>query len=248
MPETSVIILRILLPFTVMLALIPLLVWLERKGSAYIQDRPGPNRAAILGIRLGGLLHPLADVIKLAFKEDFIPSGANRFYYYLAPFLTFCVASVTFLVIPFGSPITFGTQIIHLQAASLNIGILYILAISSLGVYGIMLAGLASHNKFALLGGLRASAQMISYELSLGLAIISLVMTTGSLDLQEMVQQQSPLLWRWNFIRDPLAFLIVIVASFAEINRIPFDLPEGESELVAGYHVEYSSLKFAMFF
>lgn len=243
-----IVLLKIFIPFFVILQIIPVLIWLERKGSAYIQDRPGPNRAAILGVRLGGLLHSLADVLKLLFKEDITPNHVNRFYYTLAPMLALGIACVTFVVIPFADSIPLRDGFLNFQAADINAGVLYILAMTSLSVYGIMLAGWSSSNKFALLGGLRASAQMISYELSMGLAIVSVVMGTGSLSLNEMVRTQTANIFHWNFIYDPLACLIFIVAAFAETNRAPFDLPEGESELVAGYHVEYSSMKFAMFF
>lgn len=240
--------LKILVPLTVILTLVPVLVWLERKGSAYIQDRPGPNRAAILGVRIGGLLHPIADVVKLFLKEDIIPNHVNRFYYCLAPVVALTVALITFLVIPFAHPIPFQGGTLSFQAANINAGVLYILAITSLGVYGIMMAGWSSNNKFALLGGLRSSSQMISYELSMGIAIISIIMMTGSLSMNEIVLTQTANVFRWNFFFDPLACVIFIIAAFAETNRTPFDLPEGESELVAGYHVEYSSMKFAMFF
>jgi NADH-quinone oxidoreductase subunit H len=248
MPEFLITVLKIIIPFAIIFTFVPLLVWLERKGSAYIQDRPGPNRAAILGIRLGGLIHPIADVVKLIFKEDICPSQANKFYYIAAPFIALSVACVTFMVIPFASPYVLDGQTVTFQAAQLNVGVLYILAMTSLSVYGIMLAGWSSNNKYALLGGLRSSAQMVSYELAMGLALIPLIMWSGSLSLNDIVTLQTSHIWRWNFIYEPLACIIFIIAAFAETNRTPFDLPEGESELVAGYHVEYSSLKFAMFF
>lgn len=248
MSESIISLIKIFVPFVIILQLLPLLIWLERKGSAYIQDRPGPNRAAILGVRLGGLIHSLADVLKLLFKEDITPNHVNRFYYTIAPMLALGIACVTFVVIPFADSIPFRAGVLSFQAADINAGVLYILAMTSLSVYGIMLAGWSSSNKFALLGGLRSSAQMISYELSMGLAIVSVVMGAGTLSLNEIVRTQTADIFHWNFIRDPLACLIFIVAAFAETNRAPFDLPEGESELVAGYHVEYSSMKFAMFF
>lgn len=225
------------------------MVWLERKGSAYIQDRPGPNRARIKGVRLGGLLHSLADVIKLLFKEDITPTHVNKPFYYAAPLISLFIACVTFVVLPFADPITLKDgSVFVFQPAQIDSGILYVLAMTSLGVYGIMLAGWSSNNKFALLGGLRSSAQMISYELSMGLAILAVIMLSGTLRVDGIVSAQSSEFWQWNFIRQPLACLIFIVAAFAETNRAPFDLPESESELVAGYHVEYSSMKFAMFF
>ncbi|HKK71964.1 MAG TPA: complex I subunit 1 family protein [Candidatus Krumholzibacteria bacterium] len=236
----------------VIIGLLPAMIWAERKGAAYIQDRVGPNRANILGLRLGGLIHPLADVLKLVFKEDVIPAGVNRFFYHLAPFLVMVVALLTFAVIPFGDKLYLGDQVINLQVADLNVGVLYILAITSLGVYGIVLAGWASNNKYSFLGGIRSTSQMISYEINMGLAVLSLILATGTVRLSDMVQGQGELLFgflpAWGVVIQPVGFLIFIVALFAEVNRNPFDLPEGESELVSGYHTEYSSLKFALFF
>ncbi|MFO1462718.1 MAG: complex I subunit 1 family protein [bacterium] len=243
-----VISLKILVPFLVIMQLLPLLIWLERKGAAYIQDRRGPNRASILGIRLGGVIHSLADVVKLIFKEDIFPTRANKFIYTLAPFLAMAVACMTFAVIPWAAPLDWAGKTFTLQAADLNVGILYIFAIASMGVYGIMLAGWASNNKYSLLGGLRSSAQMISYELTLGLSVVGVLILAGSLELNTIVQSQGSNLLSWNVIRQPLGCLLFIVSAFAETNRLPFDLPEAEAELVAGYHVEYSSLKFALFF
>ncbi len=248
MPPFVVILLKLVIPFLVIFNLLPLLIWLERKGSAFIQDRPGPNRANILGVRVGGLIHAFADVLKLLFKEDIIPNHVNKFFYVIAPMLTLTIACITFVVIPFADTIPIATGNFVFQAANINAGILYILAMTSMGVYGIMLAGWSSNNKYALLGGLRSSAQMISYELSMGLAIVSIVLWTGSLSLLDVVHTQSASPWHWFAVVDPLAFIIFTVAAFAETNRSPFDLPEGESELVAGYHVEYSAMKFAMFF
>ncbi len=248
--ETTLLLLllKIVVPFFVILNIIPLLIWLERKGSAYIQDRRGPNRAGILGIRLGGMIHSLTDVVKLLFKEDIIPARVNRFFYILAPFISMSVACVTFAVLPFGDVVHWNGEAITLQAADLNAGILYIFAIASLGVYGVMLAGWSSDNKYSLLGGLRSSAQMISYEIVLSLAVISVLMMAGSLELSAVVTDQSEKVWGWNFLRQPIACVLFMIAMFAETNRLPFDLPEGESELVAGYHLEYSSMKFALFF
>jgi NADH-quinone oxidoreductase subunit H len=238
---------------TIILSLLPTMIWAERKGAAYIQDRSGPNRASIGGIfRLAGLVHPIADVLKLVFKEDIIPAGVNRFFYHLAPFLVMVVALLTFAVIPFGDKLYLGDQVINLQVADLNVGVLYILAITSLSVYGIVLAGWASNNKFAFLGGIRSTSQMISYEINMGLAILSLILAMGTVRLGEMVHAQGELLFgflpAWGVVIQPIGFIIFITALFAEVNRNPFDLPEGESELVAGYHIEYSSLKFALFF
>lgn len=243
-----VLILKVLIPFLIIFNIIPLLIWLERKGSAYIQDRPGPNRASVYGIRLGGLLHSLADVIKLMTKEDIIPDHVNRFFYVLAPFLSLSVACITYAVIPFAHPIEINGAPFVLQAANINVGILYILATSSLGVFGIMLAGWASNNKYAMIGGVRSAAQMLSYEITLGLSLLSVLLVAGSLNLHDIIEAQGAAVWHWNVFCQPLAFFLFVTAAFAETNRNPFDLPEGESELVAGYHLEYSSMKFAMFF
>ncbi|MBI2339267.1 MAG: NADH-quinone oxidoreductase subunit H [Deltaproteobacteria bacterium] len=243
-----VLILKILIPFLIIFNILPLLIWAERKGSAYIQDRRGPNRAGIMGVRLGGLLHTIADVIKLLTKEDIIPAHVNKPFFILAPFLSLFVACVTYAVIPFAHPLEIGGKAFVLQSADVNVGILYILAMSSLGVFGVLLAGWSSNNKYSLLGGLRSSAQMFSYEIAVGLILLSVLLLGGSLTLSALVENQTEAVWKWNFIRQPLAGVLFITALFAENNRIPFDLPEGESELVAGYHVEYSSMKFAMFF
>lgn len=243
-----VIALKILIPFAVIMQILPFLIWLERKGAAYIQDRRGPNRAAILGVRLGGLIHSLADVVKLIFKEDIFPTRANKFIYTLAPFLAMAVACMTFAVIPWAAPLQWKDGPFTLQAADLNVGILYIFAIASMGVYGIMLAGWGSNNKYSLLGGLRSSAQMISYELTLSLSVVGVLILAGSLELNAIVQNQGSNPLSWNAIRQPLGCILFVVSAFAETNRLPFDLPEAEAELVAGYHVEYSSLKFALFF
>ncbi|MBN2384794.1 NADH-quinone oxidoreductase subunit NuoH [bacterium] len=243
---------KIILILSFQFGLLPLFIWLERKGSAYIQDRRGPNRAAVLGFTLGGLFHVVADVIKMFFKEDIVPAKANSVLHTLAPVMVIIPALLTFAVIPFGDMIRLGNRVINLQVAPLNVGILFIFAISSLGVYGIFLAGWASNNKYSLLGGLRSAAQMISYELTLGLSVIGLLMIYQAVDLQVIVQKQGTLLGgflpAWGIVLQPLAFILFIVSGLAEVNRNPFDLPEGESELVAGYHTEYSGLKFAMFY
>lgn len=244
----AVTILKILIPFAVIMQIVPLLIWLERKGAAYIQDRRGPNRANIAGIRLGGLIHSLADVVKLIFKEDIWPTQANRWIYGLAPFLAMAVACMTFAVIPWAAPLEIGGESFFLQALNVNAGILFIFAIASLGVYGIMMAGWGSNNKYSLLGGLRASAQMVSYELTLTLSVVGVLLISGSLELGTIVSEQGTQIWNWNVVRQPLGCLLFIVAAFAETNRTPFDLAEAEAELVAGYHTEYSSLKFALFF
>lgn len=239
---------KLLIPLILLLNIVPFLIWLERKASAFMQDRHGPNRASIMGIRLGGMLHSLADVVKLFTKEDFVPSVAHRSFYLLAPFIALTVALVTYAVIPFAHPITLPGGVFTFQAADLNVGVLYILAVSSMGVFGVMLAGWSANNKYALLGGLRSSAQMISYEVAMGLSLLTVFMMGASFDLSQIALAQTEIPWLWNGIKQPIACLIFIIAAFAETNRSPFDLPEGDSEIVAGYHVEYSSMKFAMFF
>ena len=219
------------------------MIWAERRVSGWMQDRLGPNRVGFQGI-----LQPIADGIKFLFKEDLIPDHVDKPLYVLAPAMVLIPALVTIAVVPFGSSITVLGHEIPLQIADINIGILYILAITSLGVYGVVLGAWASNNKYSLLGGLRSSAQMISYELTLGLAIIGVLMLTSSLHLRAIAEAQGAYPWHWNFLIHFPAFLAFITAMFAETNRLPFDLAEAEQELVAGYHTEYSSMKFAMFF
>lgn len=225
--------------------------WLERKQSAIIQDRIGANRASIFGFRAMGLFHPLADAVKMFTKEDIIPAGADRVLHTLAPFFSVFFALVAFAAIPFGDRLILGDRIIELQAAKINVALLYIFAMLSLGVYGVILAGFASRNNYALLGGMRATAQMISYEIALGIAIVGLVMIYGTMDLQEIVRGQGRYLggWipLWGIVVQPVAFLVFTTAALAETKRIPFDMPEGESEVI-GYFVEYSGMKFGMFF
>ncbi len=219
------------------------MIWAERRVSGWMQDRLGPNRVGFQGI-----LQPIADGIKFLFKEDLIPDHVDKPLYVLAPAMVLIPALVTIAVVPFGSAITVLGHEIPLQVADINIGILYILAITSLGVYGVVLGAWASNNKYSLLGGLRSSAQMISYELTLGLAIIGVLMLTSSLHLRAIAEAQGAYPWHWNFLIHFPAFLAFTTAMFAETNRLPFDLAEAEQELVAGYHTEYSSMKFAMFF
>jgi len=247
--EYAIVALKTFLIFFLVINIVPLLIWMERKGAAFIQDRRGPNRAAIMGIRLGGLIHSLTDVVKLMTKEDIIPDHVNKTMYLLAPMIAMFVATITMAVIPFGDPVQIGSaKPFLLQIADLDAGLLYVFAVSSLGVYGVMLAGWAANNKYALMGGLRAAAQMVSYEISLGLSVVGIFLMAESLKLSEIVSQQGANLFTWNIVLQPIAFFIFLTALFAETNRLPFDLPEGESEIVAGYHVEYSSMKFALFF
>ncbi len=226
--------------------------WVERKQSALMQDRIGANRATIFGVRLLGLFHPLADAIKMFTKEDFIPANANRFLHTLAPFLSMFFALVAFAGIPFGDRLILGDRIVDLQIAKIDIALLYVLAMMSLGVYGVILAGFSSKSNYAMMGSLRASAQMISYEIALGVSLIGLVMIYGTLDLQNIVRAQGRYLlggWipTWGIFFQPVAFFVFLTAAVAETKRIPFDLPEGESEIV-GYFVEYSGMKFGIFF
>lgn len=225
----------------VLLTSVAYTVYAERRISAFIQNRYGPNR-----VGPEGLLQPLADVIKLLLKEDLVPTNANKSIHTLAPMISIFVALTTIAVVPFGHNIELFGRVINLQIADVNIGILYILALTSLGVYGITLSGWSSNSKYSLLGGLRSAAQMISYELSMGLAVVGVVLITGSLSLQDIVVHQYG--WKWNIILQPIGFITFLIASFAETNRAPFDLPEAEPELVGGYHTEYSSMKFALFF
>ncbi len=238
--------------FAVIMGMVPLMIWAERKGAAFIQDRTGPNRAAIAGVRLAGLIHPLADVVKLIFKEDVQPASRHKALYNLAPWLAMTVAVSTYAVIPFGDYIMIGGKKFALVVADLQVGALYVLAVSSLGTYGIVMGGWASNNKFSFLGGIRATAQMISYEISMALALMGLMLIFSSLRITDIVVGQQELIFgflpKWGVVVQPLGFILFLTAVFAETNRNPFDMPEGESEIVAGYHLEYSSLKFALFF
>ena len=251
--DLGVIAIKSLLVLFMVLNLAGVLGWVERKGSALIQDRIGANRASVLGFAGLGLINTMvADPIKFLTKEDFIPPKGDKILHTLAPCLALFPALVTFAVIPFGDVLTIGDHVIDLQVANLNVGILYIFAMASLSVYGIVIGAWASNNKFALLGGVRGSAQMISYEVAMGLSVIGILMVYGTLELQEIARAQGGLLFgwlpAWGVFLQPVAFLLFFTAAIAETKRIPFDLPEGESELVAGYHVEYSGGKFLMFF
>ena len=224
----------------IFLAVLPMVaysVWVERRVSAWIQDRIGPNRVGPFG-----LFQPMSDILKLFLKEDFTPLSVRKVYFWLAPAITLIPAFMTVAVIPFGS--TLGSQ--KMVIADLNVGILYTFGIVSLGVYGIVLAGYASNSKYPFLGGIRSSAQLISYELAMGLSAIPLFLIVGDLNLSQVIGYQAAHGWLVFFA--PVSFVIFLVAAFAETNRLPFDLPESEQELVGGYHTEYSSMKFALYF
>ena len=232
--------------FVVVLLIVAYTVLAERRILGFIQGRLGPNR-----VGYGGILQPFADLLKFILKEDIVPDKSTRFIYFLAPVIATMAALMVMIVYPFGpdTRIPFTSITIPLTIARLDIGLLYVLGITSIGVYGIMLAGWSSNNKYSLMGGLRSSAQMISYELALGMSLIGAILLAGTLDLGHIVEQQSA--WyglRWLIIFQPLGFIIYMISAIAETNRVPFDLPEAETELVAGFHTEYSAMKFALFF
>src|SRR6266404_6345675 len=232
-------ILTILVVMGVMLTICAYLIYVERKIAAWIQDRRGPNRVGPFG-----LLQPLADGLKFLFKEDIIPDHVDRLLYLLAPALGVATALLAFAVVPFGPTPTNAYQFVI--APGLDIGIVFVFAVSSLTVYGIILGGWASNSKYSFLGALRSSAQLISYEIPMGLSILGVVLMTGSLNLERIIDQQVH--GHWNFWYQPLAFLLFLTSVMAECNRLPFDLPEAEQELIGGYHTEYSALKFGLFF
>jgi len=235
---------KVFAEFNLILVGVALLTLAERRICAWMQDRLGPNR-----VGPQGLFQPAADGLKNFLKEETYPSQADTTLFILAPLISFVPALLTFAVIPFAAPLPTSRGLVPMVVADLPIGFLYILAISSLGVYGIVLAGWSSNNKYALLGGLRASAQMISYEIALGMSTVAVLLLAGNVTLSEIVARQAtgaPL--TWNVISLTLAFLIFMISAFAETNRLPFDLPEAEAELIAGYHTEYSAMKFSMFY
>jgi NADH-quinone oxidoreductase subunit H len=214
--------------------------WAERKVAAYLQDRVGPNRAG-----WGGLLQPLADGMKLFAKEEFFPNTPNKFLFVVGPAIAMSTALMTSAVIPWGDKLHLFGRDIYLQATDIDVSLLYILGVVSLGVYGIMIGGWASNNKFSLMGAVRAASQMVSYEVAMGLSLIALLMMTGTLSLKEISIQQAG--WHWNVLYQPVSFLIFLICAFAETNRTPFDLAECESELIGGYHTEYSSMKMGFY-
>lgn len=237
-----ILLLKTVVVLVVLMTLCAYTTLIERRLLARFQSRIGPNQAGFFGV-----LQPLADFIKLLFKEDLTPAGANRVIFTLAPAMAFIPAFMSIAVIPFGPSFTlFGRQI-DMIISDINVGILFIFAASSLGVYALVLAGWSSNSKYSLLGGLRAAAQMISYEVSLGLSVVGVLMLSGTLSLTGIVTQQATI-GEWFIWKQPIGFLLFLIAGIAETNRAPFDLPEAENELVAGYHTEYSSVKFSMFF
>ncbi len=250
MMALSVDIAKVLIVLIGVLTLAAILTWMERKQSAVMQDRIGANRASILGFRAFGLFQVLADGIKMFVKEDFSPQTEHRFLHTLAPFLSGFFALIGFAAIPFGNSIELFGRVINLQVIDLNVGILYIFAAMSLGIYGVVLAGWSSNNNYAFLGGMRGSSQMFSYEIAIGASILGVLMVFESMSLQTIVRGQGDLIWgvipKWGVIVQPLGCLLFLVAGIAETKRVPFDLPEGESEII-GYFVEYSSMKFGVF-
>lgn len=232
---------KILFVVAICLSVVPIMVWFERRGSAWMQGRVGPNRVGPFG-----LLQPLADVIKFFCKEDFVPGNANKFYYYMAPIVALVAPLCALAVIPFGSKAIIFGQEVNLQIANFDSGIVFLLAFAGLEVYPLILAGWASKNKYSVLGALRGASQIVSYEIAMGLALLSMLVVYGSIKPHDMVAWQTANVW--GAFVNPLGALIFWVAIFAETNRLPFDLPEGESEIVAGYHLEYGAMKFALFF
>jgi NADH-quinone oxidoreductase subunit H len=268
--ELQVVLKLLFIVLVIMAAFLPLITWVERKQSAVMQDRIGANRADVLGLTLLGLLHPAADVVKLLTKEDVVPAGANRWIHQLAPIIALVPAIITLAVIPYGGAYQFDGWTLNLVVADIDWGMLYVFAVGSIATYGAVMAGWASNNNWALLGSMRASAQMISYEVTMGLSIVGLFMCFNSLRLTEIAQAQDTtfrlfgflevlgasvpawLGWitlpQWGLFLQPLGFILFLTCIMAENKRPPFDAPEGESELVAGYHMEYSGMRFGLFY
>jgi len=254
--EITINVVKTVLVFLMMVQLVPILVWVERRGSAFIQNRFGPNRIGPLG-----LMQLLADAVKFLTKEDFVPDKGNKYLFYAAPIFALIPASIAYMAIPMSTPLIIGDSKFLIQGFEVNVGIVFILGVSSLAAYTILMAGWGSGSKFALMGAMRASAQIISYELALGLSIVGVIMTYGTFNLSDMIAQQQGFLTfngfgstltmplpNWGIFFQPLGALIFFAAAFAESNRLPFDLAEGEAELVAGFHTEYGSFKMLMFF
>ena len=256
--------LKVVAAFGVIMNVIPLMIWLERKMAAWIQLRDGPSKVGlpkwkILGPLAGwgmfGLLQPLADIVKLMLKEDFVPRRASKVLFFIAPALVFIPIALAFAVIPFGHGFFFEGHFIKYQIVDFGVGVLFALACLSLAVHGLSLGGWASNNKYAQFGAVRAGAQLISYEAAMFMVVLAMIMTYGTLDLSDMVLAQTNVkepgvlsILKWGIFKQPLAFIIFLVCIYAETNRLPFDFPEAEAELVAGYHIEYGSMKFGMFF
>jgi NADH-quinone oxidoreductase subunit H len=239
--ELAIAAVKVVVLFGALLSLFSGMTYVERRLLAFMQFRLGPNRTGPFG-----LLQPVADGIKLFFKEEVIPEGANKVLFVAAPAVAVITAFLAIAVVPWGGPVTIGGRVIDLQLVDFEVGVLYLFAISSLAVYSLVMAGWAANNKFTLIGGLRSSAQMFSYELALGLSWVPLIMMANSFRISDIVRAQDGWFWNWFFVMQPVAFLVYLVAGTAEANRTPFDLPEAETELVAGYHTEYSSMRFAL--
>lgn len=244
--HSLLLIVAITIAFLAIMLLVAFTVLAERRVLAFIQGRLGPNR-----VGYGGILQPFADFIKTMLKEDVNPAQSTKFVFFLAPMIAIMTAIMAIIVYPFGPTITipFINKTVPLTIARFDVALLYVLGVTSVGVYGIALAGWSSNNKYSLMGGLRSSAQMISYELSLGLSLVGVILMSGTLDIYSIVEQQSGWLGlNWNLIYQPVGFIVYLISAIAETNRVPFDLPEAETELVAGFHTEYSSIKFLLFF
>ncbi len=250
MTEILIVFLKIVCALVWFLTITLYLTWVERKESAVIQDRIGANRASILGLRIIGLFQPFADAIKMIFKEDFTPPFSKKRLHDLAPFISFFFVAITISAIPFGDFIRIGGRTIKLQILDINVALLFVLAMLSLGIYGLILSGWSSNNRFSLIGALRGAAQLISYEVALGLSLVGLIMVYPSLKMSQIVHFQGQHLFgflpKWGILLQPLGFVIFLFAALAETKRVPFDLPEGESEII-GFFAEYSGLKWGLF-
>ena len=249
----GVVVFNIVLVLLLSLAFVPVLVWMERRVAGFIQDRLGPNRCHIGGVRLGGLVQSFADMLKLVFKEDYRPRAVKeKMLFTLSPVLVFVAAFLSFIVIPFADDLTISGETFMMQALPIEFGLLWILAFTGLGVYGLILGGWASNSKYSLLGGIRSAAQVVSYEAVLGLSLVSILIVYGSIHLGDIARFQGDLIWgfipAWGIIIQPVAAILFIITAFAETNRAPFDIAEGESEIVGGFHTEYSAMRFGLFF
>jgi NADH-quinone oxidoreductase subunit H len=254
--ELQVVVKLLFIVLVIMAAFLPLITWVERKQSAVMQDRIGANRANVLGITALGLLHPAADVLKLLTKEDVVPAGANRWIHQLAPVIALVPAIITLAVIPYGGIYQMDGWVLNLVVADIDWGMLYVFAVGSIATYGAVMAGWASNSNWGLLGAMRASAQMISYEVTMGLSLVGLFMVFNSLKLTDIAAAQDATFWlfgilpipNWGIFLQPIGFILFLCCIMAENKRPPFDAPEGESELVAGYHMEYSGMRFGLFY